>query len=68
MNVVIIKNRMQKSIIYFIRTPDCMRSSVSETHHVSYCIVILNCDPTLEKGAYGANYDTEICEQKDGKL
>ena len=26
------------------------------------------CDPTLEKGAYGANYDIEICERKDGKL
>ena len=28
----------------------------------------IKCDPTLEKGAYGANYDIEICERKDGKL
>ena len=30
------------------------------------CVYI--CDPTLEKGAYGANYSIEIWEQKDGKL
>ena len=30
--------------------------------------VLAICDPTLEKGPYGANYDIELQEQKDEEL